>query len=134
MKNNEAHIRLREKVCSLLETGVSIEQIANNLNISLGSRYLRGSAKWHKYCVAAKKNQQKAIEKHPNLYNKAGITAQQKHPWIGHQLGKKYGPSQGKKNVERLKGKTQYFSMMANKLQEKDPNHSVINEESTRNY
>lgn len=124
---NKNHIEMRSKVEQLLKEGFSIEEIANKLNLPIGTRYIRGSAKWYKYCVIAKRNQRKAIEKHPDLYSKAGKIAQQKHPWIGKELGKKYGPIQGKINVERLKGNSAYFSMMAKKLQELNPKHSSIN-------
>ncbi len=118
---------MRNKVENLMHKGLTIEQIANRLKLPVGTRYIRKSAKWYKYCVVAKKNQRKAIEKHPNLYSKAGKLAQQKHPWLGHKLGRKYGPIQGKINAERLKGNSEYFSNMAKRLQEKNPDHSRKN-------
>jgi len=125
--NNNAHIEIRNKVEHLMGTGFSIEEIAQKLNLPLGTRFLEKSAKWYKYCVVAKRNQKEAIIKHPGLYSKAGKIAQKKHPWIGHSLGKKYGPEQGRINRERLKGNSEYFSMMARKLQEKNPEHSRRN-------
>lgn len=127
MNNNKNHIEMRNKVEQSLKEGFSIEEIANKLNLLIGTRYVRGSAKWYKYCVITKRNQRKAIEKHPNLYSKAGKIAQQKHPWIGKELGKKYGPIQGKINVQRLKGNSVYFAMMARRLQEVNPEHSKNN-------
>ena len=127
MNKDKNHIEIRSKVEQLLKEGFSIEEIANKLNLPIGTRYTQGSAKWYKCCVIAKINQRKAIEKHPNLYSKAGKIAQQNHPWIGKKLGKKYGPIQGKINVERLKGNSAYFSMMAKRLQELNPEHSKLN-------
>jgi hypothetical protein len=78
----------------------------------------------------AKKNQKKAIEKHPALYSKAGKIAQQKHPWIGHKLGKKYGSMTGKKRIQKLKEEdklSSYMSSIAKRLQEINPNHSRLN-------
>ncbi len=127
MNKDKNHIEIRSKVEQFLSEGFSIEEIANKLNLPIGTRYAQGSAKWYKYCMISKRNQSKAIEKHPNLYSKAGKIAQQKHPWIGEELGKKYGPIQGKLNVERLKGNSEYFSKMAKRLQEINPEHSRNN-------
>ncbi|PIN77159.1 hypothetical protein COV15_02935 [Candidatus Woesearchaeota archaeon CG10_big_fil_rev_8_21_14_0_10_34_12] len=126
MKNKE-HEEIRNKIENLLGNSLSIEEIAKQLQLSIGTRHVKGSAKWYKYCIVAKRNQKKAIEKHPNLYSKAGKIAQEKHHWIGKKLGKKYGPIQGKKNMERLKGNSEHFSMMAKKLQEINPNFSREN-------
>jgi len=93
----------------------------------LGTRYIKRTAKWCQYCIRAKENQKKAIQKHPNLYSRAGKIAQQKHPQLGKKLGKKYGPVQGKINAGRLKGKSEYFSKIAKKLHEINPNHSKKN-------
>ena len=127
MKLDKNHIEIRNKVEALMDCGYSTEKIAVKLKLPLGTRFIKQSARWYKSCVVAKRNQRKAIKKHPNLYSKAGKIAQQKHPWIGYNLGKKYGPIQGKINVERLKGNSIYFSMMAKKLQELNPEHSRIN-------
>jgi hypothetical protein len=121
------HIKKREEVRKLINEGFSIENIAKKLSIPLGTRYIQGSAKWYVFCIKVKENQKKAIQKHPNLYSKAGKIAQQRHPWIGKNLGSKYGPIQGKINAEKLKGNSKYFSMMAKKLQENNPNHSKNN-------
>lgn len=121
------HIKRRGLVESLLNKGFSIEEIAKNLGIPVGTRFLKGSAKWYRYCLRAKENQKIAIIKHPNLYSKAGKIAQQKHHWLGKKLGKKYGPIYGKLNAERLKGNSKYFSNMAKRLQEVSPNHSRNN-------
>ena len=93
----------------------------------LGNIYVKGSAKWYIYCVIAKNNQKKAIEKHPNLYSNAGKIAQQKHPHLGYELGKKYGKVCGRKRAQTLKGNREYFSKMAKRLQETDPEHSRRN-------
>ncbi|MCK4589576.1 MAG: hypothetical protein KAT77_03975 [Nanoarchaeota archaeon] len=127
MKKDKKHIKIRNQVESFLDSDLSIEEIAKKLKLPIGSRFVKKSAKWYKYCIIAKKNQKKAIEKHPNLYSKAGKIAQQKHPWLGKELGKKYGPIQGKINVKRLKGNSEYFSKMAKRLQEIDPEHSRRN-------
>lgn len=127
MKKDKEHIKIRDKAERLLDKGRSIEYIARSLRLPLGSRYIKKSAKWYKYCIVAKRNQKKAIEKHPNLYSKAGKIAQQKHPWLGHELGKKYGPELGRRRAEQLKGNTKYFSGMARRLQEINPNHSRKN-------
>lgn len=127
MMINKEHIELRSKIELLLKNGLSIEQIADKLFLPLGNRFIKGSARWYKYCIIAKNNQRKAIEKHPNLYSKAGKIAQQKHPELGKNLGKKYGIIQGKLNAERLRGNSEYFSNMAKKLQQINPNHSKIN-------
>jgi len=127
MTKDKKHIEMRNKVESLMDRRFSIEEIAHKLKLPLGSRYIKNSAKWYKYCVIAKRNQKKAIEKHPNLYSKAGKIAQQKHPWLGCELGKKYGAIQGRNRAERLKGNSEYFSMMARRLHEIDPEHSRRN-------
>jgi len=127
MKLDKNHIEIRNKVEELVVKGFSIVKIAHKLKLPLGTRFIKKSARWYKYCVIAKRNQKKAIEKHPNLYSKAGKIAQQKHPWIGQELGKKYGPIQGKINAQRLKGNTEYFSNMAKRLQEINPEHSRVN-------
>lgn len=127
MNKDQNHIKNRGKIEELINSGISIEEIAIKLKIPLGTRFVKNSAKWYRFCIIAKKNQKKAIEKDPNLYSKAGKAAQQKHPWIGKELGKKYGLIQGKINSERLKGNTKYFSNMAKKLQEINPEHSRNN-------
>ena len=130
MKNNQKHIEMRNKVKTLINLGFSIEEIADKLNLPVGTRFVKKSAKWYKFCIVAKENQKKAIEKHPNLYSKAGKIAQQKHPWIGQELGKRYGSVAGKKRMEQLKkeGKiSEYFSNAAKKLQKLNPDHSRNN-------
>ncbi|MFH1359318.1 MAG: hypothetical protein ABIH37_05505 [archaeon] len=104
-----------------------IEDIAEHFSIPIGTRYIKGTAKWYRYCVKAKQNQKKAIEKHPDLYGRAGKIAQKKHPWIGKELGKKYGSIQGKINGQRLKSNSKYFSDIAKKLHEINPDHSRNN-------
>lgn len=118
---------MRDKVESYLKEGISINKIAKKLSLPLGTRFIKKSAKWYKFCVVAKENQKKAIEKHPNLYSRAGKIAQEKHPWIGKKLGKKYSPIQGKIRAETLKGNSEYFSKMAKRLQEINPNQSREN-------
>lgn len=127
MKIDKKHIEMRNRVENLMHLGVSIERISQKLGLPVGTRFIKKSAKWYRYCIRAKANQKKAIEKHPGLYSKAGKIAQQKHPWLSYRLGKKYGPIQGNKNKDRLKGNSRYFSMMARKLQEIDPRHSKRN-------
>ena len=127
MNKDKNHIEIRNKVEQLLSYGFPIEEIANKLNMPIGSRYIRASAKWYRYCIIAKRNQRKAVEKHPNLYSRAGKIAQQKHPWIGKELGKKYGPIQGKINAERLGGNSKYFSKIAKILHDVSPEHSSKN-------
>jgi len=126
MKNKE-HEGIRNKIENLLNGGFSIKKIANQLQLPIGTRYVKGSIKWYRYCIAAKKNQKKAIEKHPDLYSKAGKIAQEKHPELGKNLGTKYGSVQGRRNAERLKGNSEYFSKMAKRLQEINPEHSRKN-------
>jgi len=127
MKLDKNHLELRNKIEELMDEGFSIGKIAHKLKLPLGTRYIKKSAKWYKYCVIAKRNQKKAIEKHPNLYSEAGKIAQQKHPWLGYELGKKYGPIQGNINAERLKGNSEYFSSIAKILHKKNPEHSRTN-------
>ena len=127
MKKDENHIKIRDKVETLLNAKISIEKIAKKLKLPIGTRFIKGSAKWYNYCIIAKRNQKKAIEKYPDLYSKAGKIAQKKHPELGQKLGRKYGPIQGKINAKRLKGNSEYFSNMAKKLQKLDPNHSRRN-------
>jgi hypothetical protein len=124
---DKKHVEMRNNVEKILDGGLSIEEVAGKLLIPLGAINIKGSAKWYKYCIDAKEKQKKAIEKHPNLYSEAGKIAQKKHPWIGEKLGKKYGPIQGKINVERLRGNSEYFSKMAKRLQEVNPNQSSLN-------
>lgn len=121
------HINLRNKVEEYLKKDLSVSKIANEMHIPLGTRYIRGSVKWYVFCIKAKENQKKAVEKHPSLYSDAGKIAQQKHPWIGKNLGKKYGPIQGKINAEKLKGNSKYFSEIAKKLHQVNPEHSKTN-------
>ena len=104
MNTNNEHKKIRTKVEQLLLNKLSIEEIAKTLNLKVGTRFEKKSAKWYRYCVIAKNNQKKAIEKHPKLYSKAGKAAQKKHPWLGSALGKKYGPIQGKKRANELIG------------------------------
>lgn len=118
---------MRNKVEDLMNQGFSIEEIAYKLKLPIGSGHIKKSVKWYKYCISMKRNQKKAIKKHPNLYSKAGKIAQQKHPWLGYKLGKKYGPIQGKINAKRLRGNSEYFSRMAKRLQELNPEHSRNN-------
>jgi|TARA_B100001971_G_C18239214_1_gene569570 hypothetical protein len=134
MNKDKKHVEMRNKVSSLLDTGMSIEEISDKLKLPLGTRFLKKSAKWYRYCIIAKKNQKKAIEKHPNLYSKAGKIAQQKHPWLGHELGKRYGSMAGKNRMEQLRkeGKiSEYFSRAAKKLQKLNPDHSKNNMKKT---
>lgn len=121
------HIQQREEIRNLLNQGFSLDEIAEKLSIPIGTRYIRNSVKWYIYCLKAQANQKAAIEKHPGLYSIAGKIAQQTHPWIGKKLGKKYGPIQGKKNAEKLKGNSKYFSEMARKLQKINPQLSKNN-------
>lgn len=121
------HIEIRNLIKEMIESGLSFEQISKKTSIPIGTRYVKNSVKWYIYCIKAKENQKKAIEKHPNLYSRAGKIAQQKHPWIGSKLGKKYGPIQGKINAKRLKGHSEYFSKMAKRLHEINPRHSREN-------
>ncbi|MBU3912954.1 MAG: hypothetical protein KKB21_02190 [Nanoarchaeota archaeon] len=130
MKRDEEHVKMRNEVDSLISQGVSIEEIAQIVKIPIGTRYEKGSAKWYRYCIKAKDIQKKAIEKHPGLYSKAGKIAQQKHPWIGKELGKKYGKIAGKLRLEQIRksGKMhEYFSDTAKRLQKINPNHSRLN-------
>lgn len=124
---DKKHVEVRDKIDYLLKEGLTIEEISNKLFLPLGTRFEKGSAKWYRYCIRAKENQKKAIEKDPHLYSKAGKIAQQKHPWIGVELGKKYGKIQGKINADRLKGNKVYFSNIAKRLHEINPNHSKKN-------
>ena len=118
---------MRDRVGTLLRKDLSIDEISKKLSIPVGTRYQKGSVKWYKYCLVAKENQKRAIEKHSDLYSRAGKIAQQKHPWLGRMLGKKYGPIQGKINAKRLKGNSDYFSKMAKKLHKININHSRDN-------
>lgn len=127
MQKDASHIEMRNKVAALLNNGCSLENIASRLNIPIGTRYIKNSVSWYKYCLVAMQNQKKAIEKHPNLYSKAGKIAQEKHPWICIELGKKYGSILGKKRAESLKGNRDYFSLMAKRLQEINPAQSRSN-------
>ncbi|MEK6913292.1 MAG: hypothetical protein AABW47_01320 [Nanoarchaeota archaeon] len=129
MKKDNKHVEIRDKIENLLSNNYSLESISKELNLPLGTRFVNGSVKWYIYCIKAKENQKKAIEKYPDLYSKAGKIAQQKHPWISKNLGKKYGIIQGKINAERLKGNSEYFSIIAKKLQKINPEHSKKNME-----
>ncbi len=126
MRNKE-HKEMRNKIENLLISGLSIEEIAKQLQLPLGSRYEKNSAVWYKYCIKSREIQKKAIEKHPNLYSMAGKIAQQKHPDIGKKLGSKYGPIQGRITAEKLKQIPGYFSKLAKRLQELKPEHSRKN-------
>lgn len=131
MKKDAEHERVRGQVEVLVKEGLADKEIAEKLGLEVGSRKERKTVIWYKVCITAKRNQRKAFEKHGyELYSKAGKIAQQKHPWLGHELGKKYGPMLGKKRLRQIKesGKAkEYFSYMARKLQKKDPEHSRRN-------
>lgn len=129
MKDKE-HIKIRDEVESFLNEKIPIEEIAKKLNIPIGTRFVKGSAKWYNYCIKAKQNQKKAIEKHQNLYSIAGKIAHQKHPWIGRELGKKYGKIAGKIRMEQIRKEGpvhEYYSNAAKRLQEINPNQSREN-------
>ncbi len=111
----------------MLNNGKSIENISKKLKLPLGTRHIKGSIKWYCFCIVAKQNQKKAILKHPDLYSKAGKIAQKKHPLIGYKLGKKYGREQGLIRAAQLKGNKEYFSNMAKRLHELNPEHSRQN-------
>src|SRR3989304_553650 len=113
MKLDKNHIEIRNKVEALMDCGYSTEKIAVKLKLPLGTRFIKQSARWYKSCVVAKSNQRKAIKKHPNLYSKAGKIAQQKHPWIGYNLGKKSLPTAGVTGAGSVSGRSIYFSMIA---------------------
>ncbi len=131
MKKDELHVKMRSKVKELIEEGFSDEEIAEELGLEIGTRYLERTVRWYCFCLVAKQNQKKAFEKHGcELYSKAGKIAQKRHPWIGYELGKKYSSIAGKKRIEQIKesGKAkEYFSKLAKKLHEKDPEHSRRN-------
>ncbi|MBU2476494.1 hypothetical protein KKG83_03415 [Candidatus Micrarchaeota archaeon] len=131
MKQDENHIKVREEVKLLVETGFSDEEISKKLGLKVGARYKKKTVKWYKFCIAAKQNQKKALEKHGySLYSKAGKIAQRKYPSLGHELGKNYGSLCGKKRMKQLRKSgtiKEYFSNMAKKLQQKDPEHSRRN-------
>ncbi|MFH1275750.1 MAG: hypothetical protein ABIH82_01425 [Candidatus Woesearchaeota archaeon] len=131
MRNkDEQHNEMRNYVEELMKRGSTAQDIADVLEIELGSGRIKYSVKWYISCVRAKQNQKKAIEKYPDLYSRAGKIAQQKHPWLGYELGKKYGAIEGKKRIQRLKEKGQlseYMSSIAKILQEINPNHSRLN-------
>ncbi len=131
MKKDEEHVRIRTEVEGLVKAGLSDEYIAKKLDLEIGMRYKRKTVRWYKYCLVAKENQRKAFEKYGvAVYSNAGKIAQKKHPWLGHELGKKYGSIAGKKRIMQIRksGKSkEYFSAMAKKLQEKDPEHSQRN-------
>lgn len=133
MRNkDEQHNELRDYVKELISRGLTDQDIAEILELELGTRYIKYSVKWYKYCVLAKENQKKAIEQHPGLYSRAGKIAQQKHPQIGHQLGKKYGSAAGRIRIERMRkdgSLSSYMSTLAKRLQEINPNHSRLNME-----
>ena len=129
-KKDYVHIEIRDYVETLMKRGLTSQDIADILEFEVGTRFVKYSVRWYEYCIIAKRNQKKAIEKHPNLYSKAGKIAQQKHPWIGHELGKKYAPIMGKRRVAKLRqeGKlSKHMSNLARRLQEINPNHSRLN-------
>ena len=131
MRRDEQHVKMRTMVETLVEEGFSDEVISQKLNLQIGERYLSGTVRWYRFCIAAKQNQRKAFEKLGyKLYSDAGRIAQKKHPWIGHELGKKYGSIQGKERIKRLieSGKArEYFSTIAKKLQDVNPEQSRRN-------
>ncbi len=127
VNKDKEHIKIRNLIEDSFREGLPLEEISEKFSIPIGTRFVKKSVKWYIYCIKAKQNQRRAIEKYPNLYSDAGKIAHQKHPWIGKQLGKKYGPIQGKINAEKLRGNSKYFSKMAKKLHEINPNHSKDN-------
>lgn len=131
MKRDLEHVKIRDEVEQLVKKGLSDEVIGKKLGLEFGTRYERKTVRWYKYCLAARRNQRKAFEKHGLfLYSNAGRIAQRKHPWLGHELGKKYGSLAGKKRAEQLRasGKaSEYYSKLAKRLQKKNPEHSRRN-------
>lgn len=129
-KKDQLHIEMRDYVGILMSRGLFAEDISEIIGLKIGTRYTKYSTKWYIYCAIAKKNQKKAIEKHPHLYSRAGKIAQQKHPWLGHELGKKYAQMIGRRRVAQLReeGKLkEQMSFMAKRLQELQPNRSRLN-------
>jgi len=56
--NNNAHIEIRNKVEPLMNSGFPIEEIAQKLDLPLGTRFLEKSAKWYKIlCCSEKKSE-----------------------------------------------------------------------------
>lgn len=131
MKKDEEHIKMRTRVKELIDEEKTDEEIAKILNLAVGAPYTRGAVRWYKRCLVAKENQKKAVEKWGyELYSRAGKIAQKKHPWLGHELGKKYGSMAGKRRIKQIKesGKAkEYFTKMAKRLQEVNPNQSSEN-------
>jgi hypothetical protein len=131
MHRDEEHEKIRDIVKNFIDSGLTLDEIAGLLGLEVGTRYKRGTVTWYKYCLIAKENQKKAFEKHGSaLYSNAGKVAQKKHPWIGHELGKKYGSFCGRKKVEQVRASgnsKEYYVALARKLQEKDPCHSRRN-------
>lgn len=130
MKKDTTHIEIRDYIKGLMNKDLTAEEIAEIMNFEVGSRFVKFSTKWYMYCVVAKRNQKKAIKKHPGLYSKAGKIAQKKHPRLGYELGKKYAQINGKKRVESLRkeGKlSEHMSNLAKRLQAINPNHSRLN-------
>lgn len=132
---NDHHGEIKQTVRALVESGKTDDEIARELNLESGASFKRGTVKWYKFCNAAKNIQKKAFEKYGfALYSNAGKSAQKKHPWIGRELGKKYGSICGKKRMEQLRRQgllKKYFSDMANRLQEVNPEQSRRNMEKT---
>jgi len=118
-------------VWALIDNEKSFEEIADLFDLEVGTRYQKGTVKWYNFCKVAKENQKKAFEKYGvELYRVAGNAAQKKHPWIGHELGKKYAQKSGKERMKTLRANGQissYFSYAAKQLQKKYPNQSRNN-------
>jgi len=123
--------KIKKLVWELLDFEMTCEEISELLEIDIGTRYVKGTINWYKFCKVAKENQKKAFQKYGvELYSKAGKIAQKKHPWIGHKLGSKYGSEIGKKRMKYLRANGEihnYFSNAAKKLHEKFPEHSKKN-------
>lgn len=127
VNKNKEHVKIRNLIEDSIKEGLFIDEISEKFFIPIGTRFVKGSVRWYAYYIKAKQNQKKTIEKHPNLYSNAGKIAHQKHPWIGKQLGRKYGSIQCKINAERLRGNSEYFSKMAKRLHEINPEYSRVN-------
>jgi len=130
MNPDKIHNEIRDYVNFLIERGLTLKDIAELLDLEVGTRFVKATVKWYRYCALAKENQKLAILKHPDLYSLAGKIAQQKHPWIGHELGKKYSAMIGRNRVNKLREEgrlSEHMSIIAKKLQQINPEHSRKN-------
>lgn len=64
------HIIIRDKIESLLNQGLSINDISERLEIRVGNQRNEGSIKWFKKCISSKLHMQRIHREHPEIFTR----------------------------------------------------------------